>query len=68
MDCRRRIEKIIKSNDVEDVTEDFFIKIGIVGKFTDDDLKLISEGRGNIISIIKCKLKVYFDFYCICFL
>lgn len=66
-DCRRRIEKIIKSNDVEDVTEDFFIKIGIMGKFTDVDLTLISEGKGNIYSKVKCELKVYFDFYCISF-
>lgn len=67
-DCRRRIEKIIKSNDVGDVmTEDLFIKIGIVGKFNDADLKLISEGRGNINFIVKCELEVYFDFYCISF-
>lgn len=47
-DCRRRIEKIIKSSDVEDaMPEDFFIKIGIVGKFTDADLELISEGRAK---------------------
>lgn len=68
-DCRRRIEKIIKSSDVEDaMPEDFFIKIGIVGKFTDADLELISEGRGNINFIIKCELKVCFDFNCISFL
>lgn len=48
--------------------EDFFIKIGIVGKFTDADLELISEGRGNINFIIKCELKVCFDFNCISFL
>lgn len=48
--------------------EDFFIKIGIVGKFTDADLELISEGRGNINFIIKCELKVCFYFNCISFL
>lgn len=65
-DCKRRIETIMKSNDVEDVmTEDLFIKIGIVGKFNDADLKLILEGRGNINSILKCELEVYFYFYCI---
>lgn len=69
MDCKRRIEKILKSNDIGDaMTEDVFIKIGIVGAFTDADLKLVSKGRGNIISIVKCELKVYFDFYCISFL
>lgn len=69
MDCKRRIEKILKSNDIGDaMNEDVFIKIGIVGAFTDADLKLVSKGRGNIISIVKCELKVYFDFYCISFL
>lgn len=64
-DCRRRIEKIIKSSDVEDVMhEDLYIRIGIVGKLIDADYKLISEGRGNINSIIhvECELKVCFDF------
>lgn len=68
-DCRRRIEKIIKSCDVEDVMhEDLYIKIGIVGKLTDADLELISEGRGKINFIIKCEQKVCFDFNCISFL
>lgn len=31
------------------MTEDVFIKIGIVGKFTDADLKLISTGKGKKI-------------------
>lgn len=67
-DCIRRIETIMKSNDVEDViTEDLFIKIGIMGKFTDADLTLISKEKGNIYSKVKCELKVYFDFYCISF-
>lgn len=35
--------------------EDFFIKIGIVGKFIDVDFELILEGRGNINFIIKCE-------------
>lgn len=48
--------------------EDFFIKIGIVGKFNDADLELISEGRGNINFIIECELKVCFYFNCISFL
>lgn len=64
-DCRRRIEKIIKSSDVEDeMHEDLYIRIGIVGKLIDADYKLISEGRGNINSIIhvECELKVCFDF------
>lgn len=52
-DCRRRIEKIIKSSDVEDVMhEDLYIRIGIVGKLIDADYKLLSEGRGNINSKI----------------
>lgn len=47
-DCRRRIEKIIKSSDVEDVMhEDLYIRIGIVGKLIDADYKLISEGRAK---------------------
>lgn len=47
--------------------EDFFIKIGIVGKFIDVDFELILEGRGNINFIIKCELKVCFYFNCIFF-
>lgn len=31
------------------MTKDVFIKIGIIGKFTDDDLKLISAGKGKNI-------------------
>lgn len=63
-DCGRRIEKIIKSSDVEDIMpEDLFIKIGILGKYTDANLRLISEGRGFINFIIKCELEVCFDFY-----
>lgn len=47
-DCRRRIEKIIKSSDVEDeMHEDLYIRIGIVGKLIDADYKLISEGRAK---------------------
>lgn len=68
-DCRRRIEKIIKSSDVEDVMhEDLYIRIGIVGKLIDANLRLISEGRGYINFIIKCELEVCFDFYFISFL
>lgn len=62
-DCGRRIEKIIKSSDVEDVMhEDLYIKIGIVGKLTDADLKSISEGNINSIIHVECELKVCFDF------
>lgn len=44
--------------------EDLYIRIVIVGKLIDADYKLISEGRGNINSIIhvECELKVCFDF------
>lgn len=59
--CRRRIEKIIKSSDVEDVMhEDLYIRIGIVGKLIDADYKLISEGRGNINSIIHVECECVF--------
>ncbi|XP_065923825.1 uncharacterized protein [Magallana gigas] len=45
-DCKSRIENVLKNNDRRDeMTDDVFIKIGIVGKFTDADLKLISTGR-----------------------
>lgn len=44
--------------------EDFYIRIGIVGKLIDVDYKLILEGRGNInlIIYVECELKVCFDF------
>lgn len=49
-DCRSRIENVLKNNDTRDeMTKDVFIKIGIIGKFTDDDLKLISAGKGKNI-------------------
>lgn len=63
-DCRRRIGQIIKCNDVGEVmSKDVFIKIGIVGKFTDADLKLVSKGRGNINYIAK---RVYSECILIC--
>lgn len=56
--CRSRTEKVLKSNDRGNViTENVFIKIGIMGEFTDDDLKLISKRSGNIA---KCVLKLRF--------
>lgn len=56
--CRSRTEKVLKSKDRGNViTENVFIKIGIMGEFTDDDLKLISKRSGNIA---KCVLKLRF--------
>lgn len=56
--CRSRTEKILKSKDRGNViTENVFIKIGIMGEFTDADLKLISKRSGNIA---KCVLKLRF--------
>lgn len=42
--------------------EDFYIKIGIVGKLIDVDFKLILEGRGNInlIIYVECEIKVLY--------
>lgn len=61
---RRRIEKILKSNDTGYVlTEDVLIKIGIVWKFRDVDLKFISKGRGNNNSIAKYVPKLYFNLH-----
>lgn len=66
-DCRSRIENVLKNNDKRDeMTEEVFIKIGIVGKFTDADLKLISTGRGKKIQLQNLHSNCFF-FICFVF-
>lgn len=60
-DCENRVEKLKQSNDLaKRMPEDVVIKIGIVGNFTKDNVKLISKRSGRALSlnafIIKMKM------------
>lgn len=44
------MEKVIKDENWKNVMFDDIIKFGIAGKFTDDNLNLLSKGKGNVRS------------------
>lgn len=51
-DCQNRVEKLKQSKDLAiRMPEDVFIKIGIVGNFTKDNVKLISKRSGSALSL-----------------
>lgn len=51
-DCKYRVEKLKQSKDLANrMPEDVAIKIGIVGNFTEDNVKLISKRSGSALSL-----------------
>lgn len=51
-DCENRVEKLKQSNDrANRMPENVAIKIGIVGHFTADNVKLISKKSGSVLAL-----------------
>lgn len=51
-DCENRVEKLKQSKNLANrMPEDVVIKIGIVGNFTKDSVKLISKRSGSYLSL-----------------
>lgn len=60
-DCKSRVQKL--QNDVvstNQMAKDIFIKIRILGDFSDEDLNLISKSEGRVIMIYHNKKKMYY--------
>lgn len=70
-DCELRLEKVIKSENRKKCVsdKDVMIKIGIVGDLTDDNLNLLSKGKGrvrlhflhilSILILLRCLNKIF---------
>lgn len=51
-DCKSRVQKLLKKNDMPyPMPKDVIVKIGIVGDYTQDNVKLISKRQGSIYSL-----------------
>lgn len=51
-DCENRVEKLKQSKDLTNrMPGDVVIKIGIVGNFTEENVKLISKRSGSALSL-----------------
>lgn len=51
-DCKNRVEKLKQSNDrANRMPENVAIKVGIVGHFTTDNVKLISKKSGSVLAL-----------------
>lgn len=51
-DCQSRVQWLLKKNDqINTLSKGVVIKIGIAGRFTVDNLNLISKHRGKVLNI-----------------
>lgn len=51
-DCQSRVQWVLKRNDqINTLSTGVVIKIGIAGRFTEDNLSLISKRRGKVFNI-----------------
>lgn len=61
-DCKSRVEEFQNNSDTTNtMSKGVYIKIGIVGKFTNDNLNLVSKCKGKVFNVSNMRLiHIYF--------
>lgn len=58
--CKSRVEEFQNNNDTSNtMSKGVVIKLGIVGKFTDDNLNLVSKFKGKEFNVSKMFIKTH---------